>query len=301
MRPDVKIRDYYYNFISTAKRDIIEYQKELSYYNKVKEKQLELINASKTDYINLFKIYIEDENIAIKRAELLIKTEVDPIKRFLLSHITKYAHICSKIKEYTNMIVLATKRKDIKFRDYETYIFNYYNKVHKFVLQGFGYKYTNGIGVLCICRWKRKEHRNKYIDYNETNKRKKELLAAGKKLYNKNEAAWYAARGIPYDGVDYRVYKHDSHIYIIDIVKSKLFTNRNHIFERTEYVNTKLKGIGYKGLADMCKDLDEISVLPVDLRCKLNMLLYKDPSNYIRYIRNDEQDYYKHGAHNSKD
>lgn len=298
MTPDVKIRDYYLIFLSNADKDIKAYNKEIEYYNGVKDKQLGIIESFRSKYTDIFNINIDNLTEAAKIANNLIRAEENTINTFYLRQIIKYDFAVNKINEYTNMITLANKRKSMKFREYETYVSNYYNKVHKFVLQGFGYKYGDGIGTLCICRWKRRGEKSK-IDYNATNKRKKELLALGKKLYDKSEAAWYKQHNIPYDGIDFRVFKKDTHIYLIDIIKSKLFTNRNHVFEHTEYVNAKFKGMSYVEMADICDNIDDIVNLPVDLRYKLNIYLHKDPSNYILYIRNTDEDAYKHGAHNS--
>lgn len=300
MTPDVKIKDYYLAFIANAERDIQVYKDELEYYNNLKSKQLEFITINKDKYVELFKIYIEDENVATKRADHLIKNEDDPNRRFLLSQISKLGFTRKRIAQYEQMIRLARLRKNIRFVDYQTYVSNYYTKVHKFVLQGYGYEYNYGIGTLCICRWKVKSKKPK-VDYNATNANKAFLLAQGKKLWDKGEAQWYAERGLPYDGIDYRVYLKVSHLYQIMIVKSKLFKNNAHKFEHTEYIHRKFKGMSYKEMADICKDIDDIANFQVDLKYKLNMYLHKNPSNYVLYIRNDEQDRYQYGAHNSKD
>lgn len=296
MRPDVKIKDYYLAFIANANRDIQIYKEELEYYTTLKEKQIIYINANKEKYERYFKIYIEDEIVAIKRANLLIKDEGDLNRRFLLSQICKLGVTKSRIIQYEKMINLAAKRRSIKFRDYETYIAKYYNQVHKFLLQGFGYKFNYGIGTLCICRWKTEGGKIK-IDYNATRLNKQALLAQGKKLWDKEEAKWYEERGLPYDGIDYRIYTKCSHVYQIALVKSQICKNNNHKFEHTEYISSKLRGLNYKQMAELCETLDDIVSLPIDLKYKLNIYLHKDPSNYVLYIRNDEQDRCKYGAH----
>lgn len=299
MRPDVRINEYYLSFITNAKKDILNYQKEINRYELSKSQQYNLIIEYKSNYETLFKIYLEDEHVAIKRAKLLINTENNPNRRFLLSLILKYSFTLDKIKEYKIMLKLATKRKNLPYKRYHEIVNTYYCKVHKFVLQGLGYKYSHGIGTLCICRWKVKNNQRKRIDFKATNERKQELIKLGKKLYNKDEAELCAKKGIPYNGVDYRVYLDITHLYLIDIVKSKLFKLHNHIFDHPEYVNRKFQGMGYKAMADLCKDVNEIYDFPVDLRVKLNMLLYKDPSKYICFIRNEDEDINKYGAHNS--
>lgn len=298
MTPDIKLNDYYYAFIGAAKKDIAKYKEEIAYYSAIRDKTVSFIQNNVETYITEFKIYVEDEDVAIRRAELLIKTETDSSRKFLLAQLTKLSYCNRMISQYETMIKLADKRKNLKYRDFETLAFKYYNVVHRYVLQGFGYEYGHGIGTLCICRWKC-NNPSTAIDYNATKINKEKLLAEGKKLWNSNEAKWYKERGLPYDGIDYRVYSDVKHVYAIDIVKSKLFSFRAHKFEHNEYINSKYKSLGFKAMADLCKDINDIANFQCDIRYKLNMLLHKDPSNYILYIRNDEEQRREYGAHNS--
>lgn len=303
MRPDVRINEYYLTFISNAKKDIIKYQNKLNEQESYKTQRFNLITTYKNEYENLFKINIDDEQEAVERAERLIPTEIDTHRRYLLSLIVQYGTILKKINEYHTMLRLAFTRKELPFKKYSELVNKYYCKVHKFVLNGFGYKYDYGIGILCIWRVRvdSNKRNRKRIDFKATNARKRELLALGKKLYDKDEAEICAKKGIPYDGVDYRIYLNRTHIYLIDIFYSKLFTHRKHIFKHTEYINSKVKGMSYTEMADACNNIDEISNFPVDLRYKLNMTLHKDPSKYICYIRNDDESLDQYGAHNSQD
>lgn len=299
MGADVKLKDYYLSYISNAKKDIQTYTAELNFYRKLRDKQHEFLTTNSDKYKQYFNINLDNYDTAIERAELLIKDETDSNKRFYLSQLTKLKITNIRCREYSQMIALAYKRKSIKFRQYEKYVVDYYDKVHKFMLQGFGYTYNFGIGTICICRWKTSKTSKPIIDYYATNLKKTELTKLGKKLWNKYEAEFYEARGIPYDGIDYRVYRKDDHIYEFHIINSKLFSRRNHTFKHTDYVNLKFRGLSYVQMADMCKDLDEICAMSVDIRYKLNMVLYKDPASYILFIRNSEQDRYEYGAHNS--
>ena len=99
-------------------------------------------------------------------------------------------------------------------------------------------------------------------------------------------------RNIPYDGVDYKVYKNDSHYYEFTIIHSKLFTNRSIDYDRTEYINAKYRGLSYDKIAEYCNSLDDIANLQVDIKVKLNILLYKDPAKYLNFIRNAEREKY---------
>ena len=193
--------------------------------------------------------------------------------------------------------------KDIKFNTYRKYITAYYNKVHKCVLEGMGYKFSYGIGTYVINHWKLDTTRIKHkihLDYAATNAKKKELISKGIKLYDDKEAAWYAARHIPYDAVDYRVYKEDTNWYEFTFIKSSIFRSSNLDYQRTEYVASKYRGMSYIQMANqLCNTLDDIYNLQVDIKYKLNILLYKYPTKYLNYVRNAEQCKYKRGAHNS--
>lgn len=314
MTPDVNVNHYYLKFISSIKQDIANYNKEISFLNTRKEKELEYIIENLDFYESKYnikplsfpfelirKVYNSKEGLANK-VNLYLNEETDSNSRVKLYKILNYCETLKKIHDYEEMINIAKDRTKIKFRQYQTLVTKYYNQVHKEVLQGFGYKFNFGIGTFCICRWELQETKKgkPKLDYDATRQAKKELLAKGKKLYNAREAQWYAARNIPYDGIDYRVYTKNTHIYDINIIKSTLFSYKGHKFEHAEHVGHKVRNKSYKQMADECKDLNDIVNYPVDIRYKLNMFLYKDPSNYILYIRNNEQNRFKYGAHNSK-
>lgn len=300
MRPDVNIKDYYLAFLTNIKNDIKTYKKEIDYHNKVKAKQEEYLISHKDIYKTKFNITFDNYNEELfKKVNSLLMNENNKVNIFYLSQIAKLKYTLDSIANYKKLINMINNRKDIKFRKFESYVNKYYNAVHKHVIQGRGYKFSNGIGIFAICRWKNNNnHKSRTLDYAATKQKKAELIAAGKKLYDKKEADWYARRNIPYDGIDYRVYIDSSHRYEIDIYRSKLFINRNHNFEHTEYINSKFRNMTYQQLANICKTDDEIANLPCDINYKFHIYLINNPSNYINYIRNYEQDPYKYGAHN---
>ena len=116
-------------------------------------------------------------------------------------------------------------------------------------------------------------------------------------MFNKAEAEWHEKRGLPYDGVDYRVYRNELHFYEISIIKSNILSKNAIMFKHTDYVNVKHKGKTFAEMADDCKDMDDIINYQVDIRFKLNMFLHKYPNKYLLYIRNEEQNRHKPGAH----
>ena len=315
MLPDITIKGYYLQFVHNAKIDIVKYKENLDTTIKVKEEVYKYLEDNKNILKDSFDINLDDIEIEWHNKEynskeylynltiVLLRNTVEHPNRIVLLQLAKYCNILRNEHKYNKLIELATKRKDIKFSVYRKYITAYYTKVHKCVLQGMGYKFGYGIGTYIINHWKLdpKRIKNKvHLDYAATNAKKKELLAKGIKLYDDKEAAWYAARHIPYDAVDYRVYKESTDWYEFTFIKSDLSKHYSLDYQRTEYVASKYRGMSYTKMADtLCKTEEDIYTLQVDIKYKLNILLYKDPTKYLNYVRNAEQCKYKRGAHNS--
>lgn len=314
MIPDITIKGYYLQFIYNAKIDIAEYNKNLEVIKTSKEEVynylFEHIEEIKDKFDIILSSYDKEwNNKEYNPSEYLYNTVIKKLSviseitdRSLLIQIIKYCNILRNEHKYNKLIAIASKRKDIKFNTYRKYITAYYNKVHKCVLEGMGYKFGYGIGTYVINHWKLDTTRKykAYLDYAATNAKKKELISKGIKLYDDKEAAWYAARHIPYDAVDYRVYKEDTNWYEFTFIKSSIFRSSNLDYQRTEYVALKYRGMSYIQMANqLCNTLDDIYNLQVDIKYKLNILLYKYPTKYLNYVRNAEQCKYKRGAHNS--
>ena len=315
MLPDITIKGYYLQFIHNAKNDITKYKNNLEVTLSIKEQVYKYIEDNKDILNDSFNINLDDieiefcqkkynpkeylYNIVIK---LLRNIDTHP-NRIVLLQLAKYCNILRNENKYNKLIELANKRKDIKFGVYRKYVTAYYNKVHKCVLNGMGYKFSYGIGTYIINHWKLdpKRIKNKvHLDYTATNAKKKELIAKGIKLYDDKEAAWYEARHIPYNAVDYRIYKENTDWYEFTFIKSEIFKSNNLEYQRTEYVATKYRGMSYTQMAEeLCHTEEDIYNLQVDIKYKLNILLYKDPTKYLNYVRNAEQCKYKRGAHNS--
>lgn len=309
MIPDIKLRDYYLQFIYNAKADIIKYKENLNNAIKIKEELCKYIEENKTlikDSFNIDLDKIETEWVNKKYnpkeylynlSIVLLRDSIDHPNRVVLLQLVKYCNILRSEYKYNKSIELANKRKDIKLGIYRKYICSYYIKVHKCVLQGMGYKFNYGIGTYIINHWKLdtdKLKRKYHLDYAATNAKKKELLAKGVKLYDDKEAAWYAARKIPYNAVDYRVFKESTNWYEFTFINSRLSMHYALDYKRTEYVASKYRGMSYTKMAEeLCKTEEDIYNLQVDIKYKLNILLYKDPNKYLNYVRNAEQCKYK--------
>lgn len=306
MTPDINLKDYYYNFINDSKRDIIKYNDKLkTLYIELEDIHKLLSDNSKQIY-NDFKIDINNfdefinkkynEDNALFNSVIKFKKNND-VNRMLLISIYRYCSVIKQIHTAHIKINIANKRKDIKFSKFRELVTKYYNKVHEVILNGYGYKYGYGIGTYCINRWKvvGDARAKTKIDFAATNKRKKELLAQGIKLYDDKIAEWYKARNIPYDGVDYRVYRSTDYYYDFTFIHSSILTRHSRDFERSEYVHAKYRGKSYQEIAEeFVKEDKDIYSLRLDLKYKLNILLYRNPNKYINFIRNAEQVKYKY-------
>lgn len=308
MTPDTNIKTYYLQFIHNAKTDIAKYKEDLETTIKVKEetynyiyKHKSIIKKSFNIDLDSYKIEWIDKTYNIKKQLYnniysLIKITENHPNRIILLQIIKYCTLLNNEYKYKKAIELANIRKDIKFGVYRKYISSYFNKVHKCVLQGMGYKFSNGIGTYIINHWKLDVNRIKnklHLDYAATNAKKRELLSKGIKLYDDKEAAWYKARHIPYDAVDYRIYKENTDWYEFTFIKSDISRSYSLDYKRTEYVVAKYRGMSYIKMAEeLCKTEEDIYNLQVDIKYKLNILLYKNPTKYLNYVRNSTQSKY---------
>lgn len=306
MLPDIKIKDYYLRYVYNAKDDVIYYNNLLeeinntkdNLYNKIKE-NIELLIDKFDINLNCFEQEWIDKKY--NKEELLQKQIIKLIKninddyKYLLIEVLKY---CYKLKEEYNtnkLILIAKKRESLTLKDYKSFVSKYYNSVHKNILQGYAYKFSNGIGTFLITYYKIDNPTKPKIDYAATNKKRKELIEKGIKLYDEKEAVWYKERKIPYDGVDYRVYIDKKFFYDINFINSKVFHKNELDYQRTEYVHAKFRGLSYQEIADNnCKSFDDIINLNVDIKYKLNIMLYLYPETHNNFVRNNEQSKYKY-------
>lgn len=311
MIPDIKIKDYYLQYVYDTKEKL-NIAKENT--QKLNERLNMLFNYiySRLDKIkNVFgldlsyykewtnKEYDCEDRLKNKINELIKNTNNSDDKN-LLVQIFKYITTLNEIHYNENLINIYSKIENLTLKDYKKYVKEYYQKVHKVLLEGYGYKFTDEIGTLVICNFKLVNPKeNKMIDFAETNKRKKQLLAEGKRLYNEKEALWYESRNLPYDGVDYRMYKNDTNYYEFLFHNSRGFDGDTIEYQRTTHTDIKLKKYSQVELADLfCKTFEDIVYLPVDIKVKLNIYLHKYPQNALNFIRNDEQTKLKYRTDN---
>lgn len=314
---EVDISDYYKAFINNANSDIEKYQEEyninhrllISTRNYLKDYVTHIghqFNIDlKNDFSNSWGTYNEPKYDESEHLTDIIKLGLNDITgedRIILLQLLRYSELLKHCDDCLKRITLAKNRTNITFKQYKEYLRKYYMQgVHKAIINGYAYRFSHGIGDLMINQWKYvNKVRDNFVDWAATNKRKQEILNAGLKLYNKDEAEIYKLRGIKYDGVPYIVYKTNKEYFDIELVNCKKFNKRNIKFKHANYIPSKFRGKTVSEIANMFNSVDEISVQDLGIRHKLITCVEKDPTLYLKYIRNVEQVRQRRGSHSTK-
>lgn len=307
MMPDVDRRSFYLRYITNAEKDAEEYRKQRETAKKIKEELYNYVDKYKTILKSKYNIDVESYELEWGKKQynpgealynkliryVSVIESTDPEKSILFQAI-KYCNALRNEYNYTRLTELAYKRKNLSYKGY-TYALNiYFMKVHKCLLEGNGYEFSHGLGVMMISRWKLGNNAVKKLDYAATKKLKQEILNRGGKLYDKLEAEWYKKRNIPYDGEDYRVFSTTDVVYDIRFYNSKICSDKYMEYKHPQYVYHTYRGMTQQQLANTCKTEEEIYNFPVDLNMKLRMLLIKYPNKYLNFVRNAEQDKYSY-------
>lgn len=311
MIKDIDISHYYKKFIETSSDDANKYLEGLNVTNKIKN-EVRVYIKSKINFIkDVLKINLNDYGFQflINDIELINKLEKvinDKINttvgeaRIVLLQLLRYCELSKKANDYNIAYKLSKKRSELTFTDYKKYLRKYYNEgVHKCCLEGYAYHIGYGVGDLVINFWRYTDKpRDTYVDWNATRLKKQEIIDAGLKPYNKEEAEIYKIRGLKYDGIPYVVYKTNKEFYNIELINHKYNSNSAIKFKYANYIPPSLRGKDAKIINSECNSDEDIFKLTCGLRTKLLIYLERNPSAYFKYIRNAEQCKYKRGAHN---
>ena len=314
---DIDIKHYYKTFIDNANSDIEKYQKDIETNNDILLSSKEYVSKyilyiNHQFGINIIKDfpitwgvndthkYSKDEHLD----EIVLKKLNDAVgeDRIILLQLLRYCEILKFIDNCNKKIKLAENRSKITPKEYKEYLRKYYMQgVHKALLDGYAYRFGNGIGDLMINYWKYvNKVRDNYVDWAATKKRKQEILDAGLKLYNKEEAEIYKIRGLKYDGIPYVVYKTNKEYFNIELVNCKAFSKANIKFKHANYIPSKFRNRTVSDIANQFKSVDEIAIQDLGIRHKLIVSVEKDPTLYLKYIRNVDAVRQKRGSHTTK-
>jgi len=299
MKVAITIREHYLDYINSSNEVIDTYKEKISIiaaqrdelYNFIDEHKQQLL----TDYnIDLSKYKSEWEEKKYSNSNLykivdkIFKSDDKSSSRIVLLQLNKYLMMLKKEDEYNKLIKIAAKRFDVNGKQFKAYIKKYYTQVHKITLEGFGYRFSNKLGILLISFWKNPIDDKKHpVDFYASKCAKEKLIEQGLKPYSPTEAKKYAEMGIPYDGVEYRKYRDDAYFYDMRIYDSfkKDFISKP-AFKKIEYISYKYKGLTYKEIADKyVNSMEDIYNLDVSLKNKISIMNIKYPNNYIKFIR----------------
>lgn len=285
---DINIRD---NYLSFHHKSIYEYnilEKKLTRLKSAKEETWNNLIPYKESIANQFRIVISQSIDFITLGEKLNKQfrkNDSNDRQEILMLLIKYCSIIKNEVDTKKAFELADKKRNLSFSEYRLYVFKYYSQVHKILLEGKAYRYLNGIGTLYIHRVQVVADGHK-IDFHKTKLRKQELLSKGVKLYNKYEAAQYEAQGIPYDGVDYRVWLRTPAYYSLKFIHSKYF-RQEYDFIPISYIHSKYREYNQDQLAfEVCQTNDDVYDLQIDLKTKIAIYLKRNPERFVDFDRN---------------
>lgn len=308
MTADIKLKEYYSEYIAKAKTDCYSYTNKLKELEETKN-DLELYFKNNKQTINdiskEYNLNFDYTNMSLndfnnlyhnKLSKLLVRID-NPNHRQELIQISKYCRCMDNINDYKDKLDIANNRSIVSYTKYRQLVELYYNRVQRCLLEGFGYKFQHGLGIISINRWKSRNEHDR-VNFAETRKAKLKLIAEGKKPWDNEEAKLYEAKGIPYDGIKYTVYDNNKIYYQLELQNSNVFNDRTLKYYK-EKNTTTYRGMSYNDIANTCKSDEDIYNLKVDLMTKLQISLIKHPERFLKFVRDAEQDKYKFRKNNS--
>lgn len=294
----IGIKEYYQNVRNTY---ILEKEKATLNIDKLtvscNDKRTHLIT-----FIHEFKVPLADYpefqynkyiNGRLKAiAELLYKEKVDNVdnKALRLTLLT-YATQQEEIYKLTKRLEVLDKILDISYRDYTKLLKAFYTQVQKeLIINGNGYVFEGRIGWICYNRIVNNNFGRRVIDWAATRKRKQEILDAGGKLWNKDEAEWCEKNDIPYEGEDYRVYLNREATYEIALLNCTLKNCGHSRIKSADYREPSLRGKSNDEIREECdNNINKICNLGLDMGTKLYICLAANKTLYTKFIRNENQ------------
>jgi hypothetical protein len=207
-----------------------------------------------------------------------------------LFDLLKFAKLQKEIHDTKHELSICDRCLDLSLNDYIEVFRTFYTEVHKaMILQGYGYRFEEPIGWICVNRCKLINPRP-HIDYALTKQKRRELKNAGKKVYNKDEAEWCKKNNIEYDAEHDLVFRTNEYCYEIPLIGCQLENGSLYEFQTSDYRHASVRGKTNKQLSEECNnDIAAICDLKVDMRTKLNMCVEVDKTLYLNFIRNANQ------------
>ena len=293
----IGIRDYYLNFKDVYARRI---QVALIENDRLKE-EIDRKRKELLPYVSMFKFPIIDypefqQNKYINGRLINAAIGLYTDRRNdgeMKGRCFKLLSLAKAQEKYYNNVQAIRKAEKIlalTYRQYCNILRTFYYEVHKqMILNGYGYVLEGCFGWICFNRVIINGE-VKMIDFAATNKKKKELIAKGLKPYNEKEAKWCKDNHIPYDGVDYKVYKNDECWYEYCLLGCRLPRSRSFVITNPDGRNMKYRGMTNEDIINKDNhDVNKILQEDLDIKTKLTLCLSVDKTLYTKFIRNENQ------------
>ena len=143
------------------------------------------------------------------RANDIFENNKYPEHRTLIIQLIKYIEFLGKKYDIEQLTEEYTKYCTMYRDDYTRLLKAYYCTIGNYMIKGYGYKVSKGLGILYVEKFIWDKPR-KVINLTESRKNKKRLILEGKKVYNRKDEYMAKLFGVEYNPEEYRVYKEKS-------------------------------------------------------------------------------------------
>lgn len=243
-----------------------------------------------TDYVEIVKNKYIDGKFHSDAKGLFLNKKQNYTATTPLYKLYKLSREQKELYDLKNNIDLWEKMLDLTLNDYKVILETFYNEVHKkLIIEGLGYVYEQPLGWVCINRCKIVPGARKVLNFQATKRNKERLLAEGKRLWNEQEAEYALKVGIPYDGVDYRVYLNEEAAYEVPIINCRVTKGEKVKLEPAARRAAIQGRTDEQVIADCDNDMNKVCELPIDIKRKLYLCLKINDILYLNFIRNEAQ------------
>lgn len=295
---DVNSKTVYLNMVNKERGKLNIITDKLCRTLDLKEKVHNWISARKEEIYKSYNIELDNYKIEFinkqYNTEKALETKVlyylrhpNDKDRQLIIQLAKYCSILRSEEEIRKRLEVSRVKAYMNYKEFQKYIFDYYSKVHKVLLQGDAYKFGKGLGTIFLRTIDMTTGSHSRIDFAKTRENKLKLLAEGKKPYVEREAKQCEIENIPYDGVPYIVLRNETQSVVLDITNSKYFTSRGRVsFNMKKYLNLKYRGMTYKEIIEKyCPTEESVADLQADLYTKRSILGVMNPGITQKFKR----------------
>lgn len=259
-------------------------------YNWILPRRGEIYKAYNIDLDNYMIEFIDKQynpEKALETKVLYFLRHPNGEDRQLIIQLAKWCSLLRSEVDIQRKLEVSRIKLNMNYREFQKYLFDYYSKVHKVLLQGDAYKFGKGFGTIFLRTIDMTTGSKNRIDFAKTRANKLKLLAEGKKPYVEREAKQCEIENIPYDGVPYIVLRNETQSVVLDITNSKYFTSRGRVsFSMKKYLNLKYRGMSYKEIIEKyCPTEESVADLQADLYTKRSILGIMNPGITQKFNR----------------